>query len=162
MTEFRQPVRSETGLHTMLEQYEVRMAAKRRDVDRFLKAALKRCVLFDGLSPDQLQRMVDAMEPRELRPREVLVRAQGVRRGGAAAMDFCHIASGRGDGYYEFHLSPWDCAAGVLLVEEAGGLVTTVGGAQMDLDQPEVLCTNGRIHDELSRALLPLLSSPSV
>lgn len=94
--------------------------------------------------------------------REVLVRAQGVRRGGAAAMDFCHIASGRGDGYYEFHLSPWDCAAGVLLVEEAGGLVTTVSGAQIDLDKPEVLCTNGRIHDELSRALLPLLSSPSV
>ena len=93
--------------------------------------------------------------------REVLVRAQGVRRGGAAAMDFCHIASGRGDGYYEFHLSPWDCAAGVLLVEEAGGRVTTVEGAALDLDRPEVLCTNGRIHDELSRALLPLLSSAS-
>lgn len=90
--------------------------------------------------------------------REVLVRAQGVRRAGAAALDFCHIAAGRADGYYEFNLSPWDCAAGILIVEEAGGRVTTLAQGPVDLNRPEVLCTNGRIHAELSAALLPLLS----
>ena len=56
--------------------------------------------------------------------REFLIRTQGIRRAGAAAMDFVASRSGRVDGYWEFGLNPWDVAAGVLLVQEAGGQVT--------------------------------------
>lgn len=91
--------------------------------------------------------------------REMLVRAQGLRRAGAAALDFCHVAAGRADGYWEFHLSPWDVAAGILLVEEAGGRVTTLAQGPVDVDQPQILCTNGLIHAEMAAALAPLLSS---
>ena len=94
--------------------------------------------------------------------REMLVQAQGIRRAGAAALDFCHIAAGRADGYWEFHLSPWDVAAGILLVREAGGQVTTLAQAPVHLDQPEILCTNGHIHAEMAAALTRLVDSPDV
>jgi len=91
--------------------------------------------------------------------REMLVQAQGIRRAGAAALDFCHIAAGRADGYWEFHLSPWDVAAGILLVQEAGGRVTTLAQHPVRLDQPEILCTNGHIHAEMAAALTRLVES---
>jgi myo-inositol-1(or 4)-monophosphatase len=88
-----------------------------------------------------------------------LERAQGLRRAGAAAIDFTHIAAGRADGYWEFGLSPWDVAAGALIVEESGGRVTDVQLGPLDLDRPRVLATNARIHDEMAAVLAPLLSS---
>lgn len=91
--------------------------------------------------------------------RLMLERAQGLRRAGSAALDFCHIAAGRADGYWEFNLAPWDIAAGVLLVREAGGVVTTVAQGQVDVDRPEIVATNGLIHAEMAAALAPLLSS---
>ena len=60
--------------------------------------------------------------------REFLISSQGLRRAGAAAMDFVAIAAGRVDGYREFGLNPWDVAAGILLVQEAGGQVTDMEG----------------------------------
>ena len=90
----------------------------------------------------------------------MLERSQGIRRAGAASLDFCQIAAGRADGYWEFNLKPWDVAAGILLVEEAGGRLSTIAGDPVDLDQPEVLCTNGRIHEEMREILHPLLLQP--
>jgi len=73
----------------------------------------------------------------------------GVRRGGAAAIDLAYTACGRIEGFWEFGLSPWDMAAGTLLVEEAGGICTDMRGAPHRLSSPHILTDNGRIHDEV-------------
>jgi myo-inositol-1(or 4)-monophosphatase len=78
-----------------------------------------------------------------------VARARGVRRLGSAALDLCYVAAGRLDGFWEQRLHPWDVAAGVLLVEEAGGRVTDFAGGPFRLDGGEVVASNGRIHDEM-------------
>jgi myo-inositol-1(or 4)-monophosphatase len=80
---------------------------------------------------------------------EFTLRSHGVRRAGSAALDLAYVACGRLDGFWEFNLNPWDTAAGILLVEEAGGRVTDFAGAHYRLASDEILATNGRIHDEL-------------
>ncbi len=83
----------------------------------------------------------------------VMMEAQGIRRVGSAALDLCWVAAGRWDGYWELHLQPWDVAAGVLICQEAGGVVTDFQGEPVDISKPEIVATNGLIHEEL-RALL--------
>ncbi|MDB9527215.1 inositol monophosphatase family protein [Oscillatoria sp. CS-180] len=78
---------------------------------------------------------------------------QGVRRGGAASLDLAYVACGRLDGYWERGLSPWDLAAGVVLVEEAGGQVTAYDETSFDIQSGRILATNGRIHTILSQVL---------
>lgn len=73
----------------------------------------------------------------------------GVRRAGAAAIDLAWTACGRLDGFWEFGLNPWDMAAGTLLVEEAGGKVSSMRGETMDLYGPHLLVDNGLIHQEI-------------
>jgi myo-inositol-1(or 4)-monophosphatase len=80
---------------------------------------------------------------------EFTLRSHGVRRAGSAALDLAFIASGRLEAFWEFNLNPWDTAAGILLVEEAGGQVTDFAGAPFQLDSSEVLASNGLIHGEL-------------
>jgi myo-inositol-1(or 4)-monophosphatase len=80
---------------------------------------------------------------------EFTLRSHGVRRAGSAALDLAFIASGRLEAFWEFNLNPWDTAAGILLVEEAGGQVTDFAGAPFRLDSREVLASNGLIHAEL-------------
>jgi myo-inositol-1(or 4)-monophosphatase len=80
---------------------------------------------------------------------EFTLRSHGVRRAGSAALDLAYVACGRLDGFWEFHLNPWDTAAGILLVEEAGGRVTDFSGAHVRLSSDEVLASNGLIHEEL-------------
>lgn len=83
---------------------------------------------------------------------------QGVRRDGAAALDLAYVASGRLDGYWERGLSIWDIAAGIVLVEEAGGKVTAYDRSPIQLSSGRILATNGRIHDSLSQELLQVKS----
>ncbi len=78
---------------------------------------------------------------------------QGVRRGGSAASDLAYVACGRLDGYWERGLSPWDLAAGVVLVQEAGGSVTAYDRTPLNLESGRILATNGRLHDALSEEL---------
>ena len=75
----------------------------------------------------------------------------GIRRSGSAAIDLAHVACGRLDGFWEFRLSPWDMAAGKLLIEEAGGLVTDMRGRAHRLDSVHILASNGQIHPETLR-----------
>jgi len=91
--------------------------------------------------------------------RRFLIESQGLRRAGAAAMDFVALAAGRVDGYWEFGLNPWDVAAGVLLVSEAGGQVSDMEGGDLSLQAPRLLATNAKIHDEMTQILTELLSS---
>ena len=85
--------------------------------------------------------------------RRVYERSHGVRRTGAAALDLAYIAAGRSDGYWEFTLKPWDCAAGAYLVVKAGGRVTTVSGQDYSPYIPSLLATNGLIHNEMLEIL---------
>ncbi len=78
---------------------------------------------------------------------------QGVRRGGSAAIDLAYVACGRLDGYWERGLSPWDLAAGVVILREAGGLVTAYDRSDFILNSGRILATNGAIHDALSQSL---------
>jgi myo-inositol-1(or 4)-monophosphatase len=80
---------------------------------------------------------------------EFTMRSHGVRRAGSAALDLAYIACGRMDAYWEFGLNPWDTAAGFLLVEEAGGMVTGFDGAYRKLDSREILASNQLIHHEM-------------
>src|ERR1700691_5173682 len=82
---------------------------------------------------------------------QITLRTHGVRRAGSAALDLCNVACGNFDGFWEFNLNPWDTAAGVLIVEEAGGKVTRFDGSPFEIDSSETLRTNGLIHDELLR-----------
>ena len=79
----------------------------------------------------------------------VLEQVNGIRRMGAAALDLAWVAAGRYDGYWEFSLAPWDLAAGILLVREAGGIATTPTGLPARPEVPHIVAGNGHIHNEL-------------
>jgi myo-inositol-1(or 4)-monophosphatase len=81
------------------------------------------------------------------------LRARAVRRLGSAVLDFAYVAAGRFDGYWELRLGAWDVAAGLLLVEEAGGRVTDLTGDVLNVDAPQVVASNGLLHEELLRGL---------
>jgi len=82
---------------------------------------------------------------------QVTLKTHGVRRAGSAALDLCDVACGRFDGFWEFNLNPWDTAAGVLMVEEAGGRVTRFDGQPFRIDSKETLASNGLVHEVLLR-----------
>lgn len=108
-----------------------------------------RCLVTTGFAYDRQQRaraMADTLA-------SVLTVFQGIRRLGSAALDLCWVACGRVDAYWEFGLRPWDSAAGTLIVEEAGGRVTTFDGRPYPLDDPGVVATNGHVHAQLIEAI---------
>lgn len=76
-------------------------------------------------------------------------RARAVRRDGSAALDLCYVACGRFDGFWELGLNPWDTAAGALIVEEAGGRVTSFNGSDYSIYVKEILASNNSIHSEM-------------
>ncbi len=80
---------------------------------------------------------------------QITLLTHGVRRAGSAALDLCNVASGRYDGFWEFNLNPWDTAAGVLIVEEAGGKVTRFDGSPFELNSSETVASNGLLHEAL-------------
>ncbi len=84
--------------------------------------------------------------------------AEGVRRTGSAALDLCYVACGRYDGFWELFLSPWDVAAGALMVREAGGRVTDVAGGDDFLFGGNIVASNGLVHESLRSMLDPFPS----
>ena len=86
--------------------------------------------------------------------RAFLKRSRGVRRPGAAALDLAYVAAGRLDGYWEYKLSPWDIAAGVLLVQEARGRVTSITNGPINLEgRIHLIASNGFLHEEMVAVL---------
>ncbi len=79
--------------------------------------------------------------------------ARGVRRAGSAALDLCYLACGRFDGFWELKLHPWDTAAGIVIVGEAGGKVTDFSGRKYSIYGKYILATNGRIHAQMKKVL---------
>lgn len=89
---------------------------------------------------------------------EVLTRFQAIRRMGSAAIDLAFTAAGRFDGFWEYGLKPWDVAAGGLLVEEAGGVVSNIHGKPYQMGKPGIVATNGRLQKPLLATLKKALS----
>ena len=79
--------------------------------------------------------------------------AQAVRRDGSAALDLAYVACGRFDGFWEEGLRPWDVAAGVLLIEEAGGRISHYDGSPFNIYTPPILASNGLVHEAMMRVL---------
>jgi len=92
---------------------------------------------------------------------EMIMKARAIRRAGSAALDLAYVAGGRFDGFWELKLNPWDTAAGWLIVEEAGGVVTDFSGKDYFLESPVILASNGRIHKEMMDVLNRAASSIS-
>ncbi len=84
---------------------------------------------------------------------ELLLKSRGVRRDGSAAIDLAYVACGRFDGFWEEGLNPWDVAAGLLLIEEAGGRVSYYDGSKFSIYAPPICASNGLIHREMTQIL---------
>jgi myo-inositol-1(or 4)-monophosphatase len=84
---------------------------------------------------------------------DLLMASQEVRRDGSAALDLCSVASGRFDGFWELKLKPWDVAAGILIVLEAGGRVSDFSGTKFSIHDDEILASNGKIHGPMLEIL---------
>jgi myo-inositol-1(or 4)-monophosphatase len=109
-------------------------------------AALKESLLATGF-PSQKRHK----NPNIYFYHQITLHSHGVRRAGSAALDLCNVAAGRFDGFWEFNLNPWDTAAGVLIVEEAGGKVTRFDGSPFEISSRETVASNGLIHEALLR-----------
>jgi len=121
---------------------------------RVSKAAqLKECLLATGFPSHKRHK-----NPNIYFYHQITLRTHGVRRAGSAALDLCCVASGRFDGFWEFNLNPWDTAAGVLIVEEAGGKVSRFDGSPFRLDSRETLGSNGLVHETLVQEFQEIFS----
>jgi myo-inositol-1(or 4)-monophosphatase len=110
---------------------------------------LERALLATGFPYDIRERLPETMA----RLGRMLGIAQGMRRAGSAALDMAYVACGRIDGFWEENLKPWDTAAGLLLIREAGGRLTTIGGGPYDITSADLVASNGNLHDQLLKRL---------
>ena len=110
---------------------------------------LQRALLATGFPPQVRQSPEEALGHFAAFVR----RAQSIRRDGSAALNLCCVASGLFDGFWETYLKPWDTAAGLLVVREAGGLVSRFSGRDYSIYQPQTLATNGLIHEQMQQVL---------
>lgn len=108
----------------------------------------ERAMLATGFAYDPQRKIENTQVFTRVHPR---VRA--IRRAGAAALDLCYVACGRLDGFWELTLNSWDVAAGVLIIEEAGGRVSAGDGSGYQLDDPVLVASNGPLHDSLIELL---------
>jgi myo-inositol-1(or 4)-monophosphatase len=117
---------------------------------------LNHAMIFTGFpydNPTHIKEYLRGFEP-------LMKKVMGVRRFGAAAIDLAWVACGRAEGFWEYKLKPWDVAAGVLLIEEAGGRVTDLAGKPLDITAPrKLLAANRAIHPQLIRLFRPALSA---
>ena len=130
---------AERGQGAMLNDRRIRVSAVNE---------LNRAMLCTGFPYDVRERPHFAVQFSNF-----TMKAQAVRRDGSAALDLAYVASGRFDGFWEDGLNPWDIAAGVILIEEAGGRVSDFRGQRLDIYSPQVLVSNGSIHEQMMQVL---------
>jgi myo-inositol-1(or 4)-monophosphatase len=131
---------AERGKGAFLNDARLRVAGRRQ---------LNECVVACGLP--HIGRGDHALSREEMT--ELQPRVAGLRRFGSAALDMAYIAAGRFDGYWERNLSPWDLAAGAIIVREAGGIVSCIDGESDPLKTGSVVCGNEHVHAELVKIL---------
>jgi myo-inositol-1(or 4)-monophosphatase len=103
---------------------------------------LDRALVATGFPYDIRERLPETLA----RLGRIMGIAQGLRRGGSAALDMAYVACGRFEGFFEENLKPWDTAAGVVIIKEAGGRITTFDGGDYDIYAPNILTSNGVLH----------------
>lgn len=106
---------------------------------------LSRSLLATGFPYDVREHPVDLFRQFE----RFYMSSQGVRRLGAAAIDLAYVGCGRLDGFWESGLKPWDMAAGALIIEEAGGCTTGFSGESLDIHRPQIVASNGLVHEAM-------------
>ncbi len=111
--------------------------------------ALKRAMVSTGFPYDKHNSDIDNLGNWN----RVTKAVRGIRRGGSAALDLCYVAAGRFDAFWELKLKPWDTAAGILIITEAGGKVSRFDGSPYSIDDIDIIASNGSIHDELAALL---------
>jgi myo-inositol-1(or 4)-monophosphatase len=134
---------AERGKGAFLNDTRLRVAGRKQ---------LHDCVIACGLP--HIGRGDHELSRREMA--ELQPRVAGLRRFGAASLDMAFVAAGRLDGYWERNLKPWDVAAGILMVREAGGTVSGIEGGDTALETGNVVCGNEIIQRELVKILKPL------
>ena len=113
-------------------------------------AHMDRALIATGFPYDIRERVPETLA----RLGRLLSIVQGLRRGGSAALDLGYVACGRLDGFFEENLKPWDTAAGLLIVTEAGGKITTFDGGDYDIYSPNIVASNEGLHGELLEKLI--------
>jgi len=132
---------AEKGQGAFLNDRRIRASGRRR-VDEALFAT---GIPFKGTGGHQI--FLKELE-------QVMAVSAGVRRWGTASLDLAYVAAGRFEGFWERGLKPWDIAAGILLVREAGGLVSEIGGRSITLNSPSILATNVHLQRDLDKLLM--------
>ena len=131
---------AERGQGCFLNDRRLRVSSRRSMADSIFATGIP----FKGL---------DGHEPFLSELAGVMAVSAGVRRWGTASLDLAYVAAGRYDGFWERGLHPWDFAAGILLVREAGGMVSQLDGKAMRTESPSLLASNGSLHSDLQRAI---------
>lgn len=114
------------------------------DTDR-----LNDAMVGTGFSYNKVERMGQGLKFFK----RMIMEIQAIRRDGSAALNLCYVACGRFDGFWELTLHPWDIAAGWLIVEEAGGTITRLDGSKMIMDSPDIVASNGILHDGICKTI---------
>lgn len=111
---------------------------------------LNECLLLFGTTPYHREKAKESFNLAQC----FFMKCQDIRRSGSAALDIAYIAAGRADGFFEMNLQPWDYAAGMLLLKEAGGSITRWNGEPLSVLSPgSVLATNGFVHEEMLQVI---------
>jgi len=135
---------AEKGQGAWLQDRRLRVSARKDLADSLIATGIP----FQGHGDQpQYERIAHAVMPE----------VAGIRRFGAAALDLAWVAAGRYDGFWEAGLAPWDVAAGILLVREAGGFVGDFRGGERMLDRAEIVAGNDRIHNKLTKLVATAL-----
>ncbi|MDP7342060.1 MAG: inositol monophosphatase family protein [Alphaproteobacteria bacterium] len=131
---------AETGIGAFINSQRLRVSSRARLGDALIATGMP----FKGrASHPEYPVMLDS----------VWAATSGVRRFGSAALDLAYVAAGRYDGFWEFALSPWDIAAGLVILREAGGIVSEVDGGDQMMESGDILATNGHLHEYLQELL---------
>ena len=131
---------AEKGKGAWLQDRRLRVSARRDLLDSLIATGIPFAGHGDSV---QFNKIMAAVAPE----------VAGIRRFGAASLDLAWLAAGRFDGYFEADLQPWDVAAGILLVREAGGFVTDYRGGDKPIERAEIVAGNDQIHNRLHKLL---------
>ncbi len=144
--------------HPILEETYVAVRGKGAFLNRKRIHVSRTRNLKDALLTTGFTYRKDEYLHREMKPFERLSTiARAIRRPGSAALDMAYTARGVFDGFWEQGLSPWDVAAGIVLIEEAGGRVTDFKGQKVRIEKPELLASNPYLHEALRQVIAPEL-----
>ncbi len=137
---------AQKGMGAFLGNRRIRVSSRSRLPESIFATGIPFLGIQDGAGHRQFLRRLEV----------VMAATAGVRRWGAAALDLAYVAAGRYEGFWERGLNPWDTAAGIILVREAGGIVSDISGGRFALDDKDLLATNERIHGAFVDLMRPV------